>query len=66
MAPQDSKTKIIPLTTASSLEAAIFHTMAFILSLDINDDQITLSTKRWFLKGLYNVCKIKKKNISFK
>ena len=68
MAPQDTKTnqvKLIPSTTAHSLKAAIFHTMAFKLSLEINSDQITSSTKRSFLKVLYNVCKIKKKNINF-
>ena len=34
--------------------------MAFKLSLQINNDQITISTKRSFLKVVYNVCKIKK------
>ena len=66
MAPADSKTtKIVTPTNANSLKAAIFHTMAFKLSLEINNDQITVSTKRSFLKVLYNVCKIKKKNITF-
>ena len=63
--PQDSKTKIISSTTANSLKAANFHTMAFKLSLEINNDQITISTKRSFLKVLYNVWKIKKKHITF-
>ena len=61
----DSETNIIPSTTANSLRAAIFHTMAFKLSLEINNDQITFSTKRAFLKILYNVCQIRKKNINF-
>ena len=65
MAPQGSISKIIPSTTANSLKATIFHTMAFKLSLEINKDQITISTKRSFLKVLYNVCKMKKKNINF-
>ena len=67
MAPADSKTttKIVSSTNANSLKAAIFHTMAFKLSLEINTDQITVATKRSFLKVLYNVCKIKKKNIAF-
>ena len=68
MAPQDTKTnqtKLIPSTTAHSLKAAIFHTMAFKLSLKINNDQITPSTKRSFLEVLYNVCKIKKKSKNF-
>ena len=60
MAPPDSKTNIISSTTANSLKAAIFHTMALKLSHEINNDQITVSTKRTFLKVLYNVCKIKK------
>ena len=65
MAPQDSKTKIIPSSTAHSLKAAIYHTMAFKLSLEMNNDQITPLTQRAFLKVLYNVCNIKKKNINF-
>ena len=58
--PQGSKTKIISSTTANSFKAAIFHTMAFKLSLGIHNDQITIPTKRSFIKVLYNVCKIKK------
>ena len=65
MAPQGSKTKIIPSSTAHSLKAAKFHTMAFTLSFEINNDQITPSTQRAFLKVLYNVCKMKKKSINF-
>ena len=55
MAPPDSKTKIIPSTTANRLKAAIFRTMDFKLSFEINNDQITIFTKRSFLKDLYNV-----------
>ena len=68
MVPQDTKTnqtKVIPSTTAHSPKAAIFHTMAFKLSLEKNNDQITPSTKRFLLKVLLNVCKTKKKNINF-
>ena len=68
MAPQVSETnqtKLIPSTTAHSFRAAIFHTMAFKLSLKINNDQVTPSTTRSFLKVLYNVCKIKTKNLNF-
>ena len=39
--------------------------MAFKLSLEIYNDQITISTKRSFLKVLYNVCKVKKKKMNF-
>ena len=59
LAPQDSKTKIIPSTAANSLKAAIFHTIAFKLSPELNNDQIIYLTKRSFLKVVYNVCKIK-------
>ena len=65
MAPPASETKLPNSTTANSLKAAISHTMAFKLSLEINNDKITASTKRSFLKVLYNVCKIKKKHINF-
>ena len=60
MAPQDTKTNpsnIIPSITAQRLKAAIFFSMAFKHSLEINNDQITPSTKRSFLKVLCNVCK---------
>ena len=66
MAPEPKTTAIfISSNNANSLKADIFHTMAFKLSLEINTDQVTFATKRSFLKVLYNVCKIKKKNISF-
>ena len=65
MAPADSKTttKFVSSTNANSLKAAIFHTMTFFLSLEINTDQVTTPTKRSFLKVLYIVCKIKKKHV---
>ena len=68
MAPQDTKTnqtKLFPSKTVHILEAAIFRTMAFKLSLEINNDQITHSTKRSFLKVLYNLSNFQKKKINF-
>ena len=35
------------------------------MSMEINNNALTNSTKRSFLKVLYNVCQIKKKNINF-
>ena len=68
MAPADSKTttKFVSTANANSLKSAIFHTMASKLSSEINTDQVTIPSRRSFLKVLYNVCKIKKKNIVFK
>ena len=68
MAPQKSEIKQLVTSTESkvhSLKAAIFHTMAYKMSLEINKGNITLPTRRSFLKVLYNVCQIKKKHISF-
>ena len=48
-----------------SLKAAIFHTMAFTLSLEINNNKITPKSLIAFLKVLYNVTRIKKKKITF-
>ena len=48
-----------------SLKADIFQTMAFNLSIEINNDKISTSTKRSSLKVLQNVCRIKKKRINF-
>ena len=39
--------------------------MAFKMSLEINNHKATVATKRSFLKVLYNICKVKKKNINF-
>ena len=63
--PQDSKRKFLSSTNANNLKAAIFHTMAFKLSLEMDNDQIFIHTKRAFPKVLYNVCIIKKKHINF-
>ena len=66
MAPEPKMTaKCISSNNANILKAAIFHTMAFKLSLDINTDQVTIATKRSFLKVFHNVCRIKMKNICF-
>ena len=50
---------------AHSLKAAIFHTMAYKLSLEINNNKITPKSLFTFLKVLYHVTKIKKKRITF-
>ena len=68
MAPHKSEiTQLVTSTDSKvhSLKAAIFHTMAYKMSLEINKGNITLPTRRSFLKVLYNVCQIKKKHISF-
>ena len=60
---------IITMTSSQSkvhsLKAAIFHTMAYKLSLEINKNKITPKTIIAFLKVLYNVAQIKTKKISF-
>ena len=48
-----------------SLKAAIFHTKAYKLSLEINKNKITPKTLIVFLKILFNVAQIKKKRITF-
>ena len=66
--PQKSEIKQLVSSTESkvhSLKAAIFHTMAYKTSLEINKGNVTLPTRRSFLKVLYNVCQIKKKQICF-
>ena len=66
--PQKSEIKKIVQSTESklhSLKASIFHTMAYKMSLEINKGDITLPTRRSFLKVLYNVCQIRKKDITF-
>ena len=66
MAPQNSNSEIKQLVNSTtskvhSLKAAIFHTRAYKMSLEINKGNVTLPTRRSFLKDLYNVCQIKKK-----
>ena len=68
MAPQKSEITQLVTSTESkvhSLLAAIFHTMAYKMSLEINKGNKTLPTRCSFLKVLYNVCQMKKKHISF-
>ena len=65
MAPEPETTKDISSNYVISLKAANFLNMAFKLSMEINTDPDTISTKISFLKVLYNVCKIGKKNINF-
>ena len=48
-----------------SLKAAIFHTMAYKLSLEININKITPNSLIAFLKVLYNAAHIKKKRVTF-
>ena len=55
--------------TASSskthrIKAAIFHKMAFKMSLEINNNKLTISTKTAFFKVPYEVCRVLKKEHS--
>ena len=65
MAPNAEVEDIITMTSSQSkvhsLKAAIFHTMAYKLSLEINKNKITPKTIIAFLKVLYNVAQIKTK-----
>ena len=69
MAPNAETDDIITMTSdfskVHSLKAAIFHTMAFKLSLKINKNRITPKCLIAFLKVLYNVTQIKKKKTTF-
>ena len=69
MAPNAETEDIITMTSSNSkvhsLKAAIFHTMAFKLSLEINNNKITPKSLIAFLKVLYNVTQIKKKTFTF-
>ena len=69
MAPNAETEDIITMTSTTSkvhsLKAAIFHTMAFKLSLKINNNKITPKSLIAFFKVLYNVTQIKKKKITF-
>ena len=69
MAPRAETEDIITMTSefskVHSLKAAIFHTMAFRLSLEINKDKITPKSLIAFSKVLYNVTQRKKKKITF-
>ena len=69
MAPNAETDNIITMTSEfskeHSLKAAIFYTMAYKLSPEINKNKITQKTLIAFLKVLYNVAQIKKKKITF-
>ena len=69
MAPNAETDDIITMTSdfskVHSLKAALFHAMAFKLSLEINKNKITLKCLIAFLKVLYNVTQIKKKENTF-
>ena len=64
MAPNAEIQDIITMTSSHSevhsLKAAIFHTMAYKLSLEINNNKITPKSLIAFLKVLYNVAQNKK------
>ena len=67
MAPNAEIQDIITMTSSHSkvhsLKAAIFHTMAYKLSLEINNNKITPKSLIAFLKVLYNVAQIKKNTL---
>ena len=69
MAPNAETDDTITMTSGfskvHSLKAAIIHTMAFKLSLEINKNKITPKCLIAFLKVIYNVTQIKKKKIKF-
>ena len=69
MAPNAETEDIITMTSdfskVHSLKAAIFHTMAYKFSVEINKNKITPKSLIAFLKVLYNVTQIKKKKITF-
>ena len=64
MAPPEPEIHENPasFSNAHSLKAAIVHTMAFRMSLEINNYELTIPTKTAILKDLYNVCRIRKNN----
>ena len=68
MAPNAEVEDIISMTSSQSkvhsLKAAIFHTMAYKLSLEINNNKITPKSFIASLKILYNVAQIKRKSIT--
>ena len=62
---EDSITMTSDFSKVHSPKAAIIHTMAIKLSLEINKNKITPKCLIAFLKVLYNVTQIKKKKITF-
>ena len=69
LAPDSETEDVITVTSnlskVHSLKAAIFHTMSFKLSLEINKNKVTPRPLIVFLKVLYNITQIKKKKITF-
>ena len=69
LAPDSETEDVITVTSnlskVHSLKSAIFHTMAFKLSLQINKSKVTQKSLIAFLKVFYNITKIKKKKIIF-
>ena len=69
MAPNAETEDILNMTSSvskvHSLKAAIFHTMAFKISLEINKNKIRPKTLIALLKVLYSIAQIKKKRITF-
>ena len=69
MAPSAETDDIVTMTSdfskVHSLNAAIFHTMAFKLSVEINKNKITPKCLIAFSKVLYKVTQMKKKKITF-
>ena len=63
MAPNAETEDIITMTSVyfTVLKVAIYHTMAYKFSLEINKNKITPKSLIVFLKVLYNVAQIKKK-----
>ena len=69
MLAPDSETEDVVTVTSNhskvhSLKAAIFHTMAFKLSLELNKNKITQKSLIASLKVLYNITNIEKKKIT--
>ena len=69
LAPDSETEDVITVTSnlskVHSLKAAIFHTMALKLSLEIKKNKITQKSLIAFLRVLYSITKIKKKKITF-
>ena len=67
MTPNAEVEDIITMASSQSkvhsLKAAIFHTMAYKLSFEINKNKITPKAIIAFLKVLYNVAQIKTKKL---
>ena len=62
---EDIITMTSSLLKVHSLKAAVFHTMAYKLSLEFNNNKVTPESHIAFLKILYKVTQIKMKKITF-